>query len=260
MRTPSATLLLLATLACHSHGTDVASAGPTPLPVPATYAGTLPCADCPGIRLTLTLLPDGSYRLRQTYADRPGTFDETGRWEIQGDGAPTVVLRAAEGGRNGPRRFRVGGRDALLPLTLNGKPFPDSASTVLRREGSVDSSTTDGGRAEAATIEGVSWRLVGLADRPTLAEGVVPSLRLDPTTHRAGGDTGCNTFAGSYTLAGDTLRFGPLISSRRACLSDLTSAQETAYLDDLQRTRSWTLAGDTLRLADERGELMRLRK
>ena len=32
---------------------------------PATYSGKLPCADCPGIQLTVTLLPDSTYRLRQ---------------------------------------------------------------------------------------------------------------------------------------------------------------------------------------------------
>lgn len=32
-----------------------------------TYQGEIPCADCPGQRLTVTLFPDFTFRLRQTY-------------------------------------------------------------------------------------------------------------------------------------------------------------------------------------------------
>jgi NlpE N-terminal domain len=42
--------------------TDV---GPLVVEAPATYAGTLPCANCPGIEWTLTLLDDGSSRARR---------------------------------------------------------------------------------------------------------------------------------------------------------------------------------------------------
>ncbi|NLS14708.1 copper resistance protein NlpE [Vibrio sp. SM6] len=32
-----------------------------------TYLGTFPCADCEGIEMSLTLLPEGRYQLTQTY-------------------------------------------------------------------------------------------------------------------------------------------------------------------------------------------------
>lgn len=44
-----------------------AAENPVPLALPATFAGELPCADCPGQRLVLTLFADHGYRLRRTY-------------------------------------------------------------------------------------------------------------------------------------------------------------------------------------------------
>lgn len=48
-----------------------------------TYEGTLPAADCPGIRTTLTLKPDGTYDLHMEYIDRNAGFDETGVFTVR---------------------------------------------------------------------------------------------------------------------------------------------------------------------------------
>lgn len=81
-----------------------------PKSLPASWSGTLPCADCPGIATTLTLFPDGSYRLRELYEDRPGDFFEAGLWELIGD--ERLLLR---GEAEAPRR---------LTLTWNGRLEP----------------------------------------------------------------------------------------------------------------------------------------
>ena len=36
---------------------------------PGTYSGTVPCADCPGIKTELTLLADNTYELKQVYLE-----------------------------------------------------------------------------------------------------------------------------------------------------------------------------------------------
>ncbi|HDS74876.1 MAG TPA: hypothetical protein ENN56_04965, partial [Firmicutes bacterium] len=70
-----------------------------PIPVLlTTYSGTLPCADCPGIVVELTLATDAhtgepiQYREHRTYleADENGdvTVVETGTWEIHRTGEP----------------------------------------------------------------------------------------------------------------------------------------------------------------------------
>ena len=49
--------------------------------LPATFSGTLPCADCPGIDYQLNLFEDGAYYMRMRYQNRAdGQFDDIGRY------------------------------------------------------------------------------------------------------------------------------------------------------------------------------------
>jgi copper homeostasis protein (lipoprotein) len=60
-----------------------ASAAETPLgSLPATFVGTLPCADCFGIRVQINLLPDGAFTQRKTYLrdGRDESVYEIGAW------------------------------------------------------------------------------------------------------------------------------------------------------------------------------------
>ena len=69
-----------------------------------TYTGTLPAADCPGIAFTLNLCDDGSYTSRSEYLERDITYNEQGRFEIEGErltlhpdeGEPTACYRIEE--------------------------------------------------------------------------------------------------------------------------------------------------------------------
>lgn len=43
-----------------------------------TYEATLPCADCPGIKTTVTLNNDGTFKHVAEYLEREGKFESTG--------------------------------------------------------------------------------------------------------------------------------------------------------------------------------------
>jgi len=77
------------------------------------------------------------------------------------------------------------------------------------------------------------------ADRPaemTLAAG-----------GRLSGDTGCNSFGGSWSLTGDTLRLGEVAMTLRACVDDdAATAQEDAIARVLSATKTATVDGDRL--------------
>ena len=45
--------------------------------VAGIYEGTLPAADCPGIKTTITINADSTYQLKQDYIDRKDGHDET---------------------------------------------------------------------------------------------------------------------------------------------------------------------------------------
>ena len=60
------------------------------------------------------------------------------------------------------------------------------------------------------------WVLVALGEQSSpLGRGNQPAtLRLEASTSRAVGFAGCNRFSASYTLAGDSLRFGPAMATK----------------------------------------------
>jgi uncharacterized lipoprotein NlpE involved in copper resistance len=95
-----------------------------------TYEGVTPCADCPGIKLRLTLRADGRYELSTQYLDRqpaPQTVQGRFDWNAAGN---TVTLDAA-GAR---RQFRVG-EGRLLQLNADGSaPSWDTPYRVLTRQ------------------------------------------------------------------------------------------------------------------------------
>ncbi len=107
-------------------------------------------------------------------------------------------------------------------------------------------STRAGSVAEG--LAGTAWRLEELSGQPAvgLPGGGVPTLTFAAGEPRASGNGGCNQFAGPFTENGTSLRFGPLASTRRACLSDAANSQEAAYLRALESTTRFLVSGDVL--------------
>src|SRR5512145_2176563 len=98
---------LLGLAACVSHGgtavPDPAHTSRNSLDWAGTYEGVTSCADCPGIRMRLTLQPDSRFELTLHYLERepaPQTARGTFTWNAAGN---TVTLEGAGGGR----QFRV---------------------------------------------------------------------------------------------------------------------------------------------------------
>jgi len=65
--------------------------------LPATFAGTLPCADCQGIRYQLNLFDDDSFFLRRTYLGKAGEpVDDVGSWALSSDHRAIVLMGRGE--------------------------------------------------------------------------------------------------------------------------------------------------------------------
>ena len=97
-------------------------------------------------------------------------------------------------------------------------------------------------------IEGITWKLIELNGKPAPngANGKPATLTLTAAGTRANGYAGCNTFFGSYTLAGSALKFGLLGMSRMACAG--SEALESAYAKALEATTAQRLSGGKLEL------------
>ena len=127
------------------------------MPVPATFAGVMPCADCPGVAQTLTLRADGLYRLRRTYLGKPdGPYSELGRWKLNAAGT-LLMLR----GETDTLLFAVApsggeGEDMLRLLDRGGQPIESDANLALRRTAELDPvafTDCDGGVRERTAVE-----------------------------------------------------------------------------------------------------------
>lgn len=100
--------------------------------LPARFAGTLPCADCPGIDVRLDLAVDHTYAVRFTYRDRgpAAARDEIGVWSLAPDGA-TLALTS---GGAGSMRLRVADAGTLRLLDGEGREIVRHPSYTLARD------------------------------------------------------------------------------------------------------------------------------
>ena len=135
MKRPVATalaLLLAATLGACMPRNDAAVPDPAhnsrnALDWAGVYEGITPCADCPGIKMRLTLQMDGRFELSTQYLDRqvaPQTTSGRFTWNNAGS---SITLDAAGSGQ----QFRVG-EGRLLQLNRDGSAPPwDAPNRVL---------------------------------------------------------------------------------------------------------------------------------
>jgi heat shock protein HslJ len=83
-------------------------------------------------------------------------------------------------------------------------------------------------------------------------------VRLDAIrSWSAAGFAGCNRYSAAYTLAGDTLTFGPAISTKMACADG--DELERSYLATLPEIRSYGRSDSTLTLSGPGVPLARFR-
>jgi heat shock protein HslJ len=116
----------------------------------------------------------------------------------------------------------------------------------------VSTSSESSPPSETATLEGTSWRLQRFTKGSTLVENAPITLEFR-TDGQLGGSAGCNTYRGSVTFEGNTLKVSPLATTRKACAEDVMT-QETMYLRSLHNAITFERTDDTLTLfAGEEG-------
>jgi heat shock protein HslJ len=75
-----------------------------------------------------------------------------------------------------------------------------------------------------------------------------PFINFDKAKGSAGGNTGCNVFGGSYTVAGNNIRISEVISTMRACIEDERMNTERKFLDGLRNADRFEIKGQDLSL------------
>lgn len=131
---PLAETARIDTIAEVDHG-----AGPVDVDVKAlagVFSGTLPCADCPGIKTTLRLKADGSYILHELYVDRDDQDGGSeGAWTA--DQKDRRIRLDPDSKDADGRLFRIVSNDELEMLDSDGNPPDSDLDYSLKRSGVV---------------------------------------------------------------------------------------------------------------------------
>jgi heat shock protein HslJ len=108
-----------------------------------------------------------------------------------------------------------------------------------------------------APITDRDWALVALGTQPAPAGGghQPATLRLEASPSRAVGFAGCNRFSASYTLADDSLRFGPAVATKMACAEG--DELERGYLSALPIVTTFEATDSALILKGPDGPVAR---
>jgi heat shock protein HslJ len=109
------------------------------------------------------------------------------------------------------------------------------------------------------SLDNREWTLVRLGEvsAPLGAGGRPATIQFDPTASRAAGFAGCNRYSAGYTVAGDSLTFGPALSTKMACADG--DELERGYLAVLPAIRGYALSDSMLTLNGSDGPLARFR-
>jgi heat shock protein HslJ len=75
-----------------------------------------------------------------------------------------------------------------------------------------------------------------------------PFINFDKAKGSAGGNTGCNVFGGSYTVAGNNIAISEIMSTMRACIEDDRMNAERKFLDGLRIADRFEIKGRELSL------------
>ena len=114
---------------------------------------------------------------------------------------------------------------------------------------------TDGSKSQARLVE-TYWKAVELEGKPVEVKAGArePHMVLRSDKNAVSGFSGCNSFHGSYEIAGSGLRFKGMAVTRMACL-DTAADLENRFLSAINAVATQKLSGETLELQDGSGKV-----
>lgn len=202
--------------------------------LPAHYAGTLPCADCPGIDDSLSLTADHQYILQAHYQGTAPSHDfvEAGRWRVD-PATSTLTLTPSDSDDGANNQWHIDNRDRVTALDADGQPIDADLNFSLER---VDTPAD-------APLTATHWVMTNAGEQTPSGNAYI---KLAAETPRIAGSTGCNRVMGEYSHQGSRLNFRRLATTRMAC--GAARDTEQAFLDALSRTQRMRVVGPYLLL------------
>jgi heat shock protein HslJ len=198
-----------------------------------------------------TLVPDTQVTLTfegDNISAQAGCNTLAGRWSLEGD---VLVVPPMAQTQMACDPSALMDQDTWLNAVLTSKPTVavDGETLTITADGAtvtlVDKEVADPDRP----LEGTTWSAESLISAQAVSS--IPAGVRAPTLLMDGGsvavDTGCNTGRGSYTVSGDSVTFGPIATTRMACV-DASGQVEQAVLAVLNGTATVAIDGPVLTL------------
>lgn len=187
-----------------------------------------------------------------TFAGTTGCNQLSGTWKGTADGAFTITP--------GPMT-QMACADPFVQAqeTALTTGLPKVASVIVTSEALTmsDSSGAELFTWARATDELVgSYTVTGINNGKEAVVGTAETSKANITFAADGtvsGNTGCNSFSGSYTLDGSSLEIDPDVAATMMACEDASQQVETQFLNALSQVSTWERSGDTVTLRDPAG-------
>ena len=196
---------------------------------------------------TLELPLRGMYR----YMADAGLFVECEsgrRFNVAQEGDNAALERAYLAARRQPGDgllVSLDGRITMRPpmegAGLRPTLIPDRFTGVWPAE-------TCGARMSLSELLGTNWVLTRIGDETVIVPDGARESRFVLQGGQVSGFGGCNNFNGGFETSGQTIRFGPLAATTRACVDDMD--RESAFFSALGSAASYRLFRHHLELFD----------
>lgn len=227
------------------------SAAAEQLALPAIFSGTIPCADCEGIALTLDLRADSSYVERREYlgkaAEGKNVFLEHGTWSLA---AGKITLKPASG--EGPI-LAIKSAHSLRMLDRAGNEIDSQLNYDLMHVANYVPLT------ESDILYGTMWVLTELRGMEIIADTSRQPVHIQLTAEgsKVTGYGGCNRLTGSFAVNADTLIFGHMAATKMACPSG--EDIEMALFEVLDQALTHTIKDEVLTISSDVAVLARFK-
>jgi heat shock protein HslJ len=199
---------------------------------PGTYVGTLPCADCQGVRTLVRLKGNNQYQISETHLGKSKKpIVDTGKIIWLKDGTRITLSHK-------PTYFFMVSKSGLLRLNAKAEaiPGPNNSAYLLKKSQSEFTEKY--------------WKLMEVngerLDRSELTKDPYITFSEDSATVRGFG--GCNSFGGKFKLSDNrVLKFSAMHATLMACPA---LQQESKYMQALEHVEYYQIFKDTLILQD----------
>jgi len=210
-----------------------------------SYEASLPCDGCISIEYQLELESDSSFIEHITFLGNPnGNYEVHGNWHADGDSMLTL----------NPGRLAY-----KIKVNANGSlVIIDAIENHLEKQPAVLSRMGTSGTDQSVLLNDI-WVLEAI-DNIEISDADynrdIPQLEFHKVDGKVMGTTGCNRLNGTYTTSGNNIAFGPLLTTKMACLGK----GETQFVQAMNEISFFKIVNLKLYLLSGSTEKLRFKK